>query len=117
MCKRLHFATFRCQVSSEVSSCISATCDSRPIRCGSCFGCYAAALSRTGDRPMNATVVTASGRKPRPTMLPLLIVLFLTSYGLLTALVVRQSKTINSQRSLIHLLFKDNLHLTAKKTT
>lgn len=50
-------------------------------------------------------------------MLPLLLVLFLTSYGLLTALVVRQSKTINSQRSLIHLLFKDNLHLTAKKTT
>ncbi len=27
------------------------------------------------------------------------------------------SATINSQRSLIHLLFKDNLHLTAKKTT
>ena len=48
-------------------------------------------------------------------MLPLLLVLFLT-YGLLTALVVRQSKTINSQRSLIHLLFKDNLHLAAKKT-
>jgi hypothetical protein len=64
---------------------------------------------------MNATVVTASGRKPRP-MLPLLLVLLLTSYGLLTALVVRQSKTINSQRSLIHLLFKDNLHLAAKKT-
>jgi hypothetical protein len=65
---------------------------------------------------MNATVVTASGRKQRPMTLPLLLVLFLTSYGLLTALVVRQSNTINSQRSLIHLLFKDNLHLASKKT-
>ncbi len=48
-------------------------------------------------------------------MLPLLLVLVLISYGLLTMLVVRQSKTINSQRSLIQLLFKDNLHLAGKK--
>ena len=48
-------------------------------------------------------------------MLPLLVVLFLISYVLLTTLVVLQDRTIDSQRSLIHLLFKDNLHMVATK--
>ena len=48
-------------------------------------------------------------------MLPLLVVLFLISYFLLTTLVVFQDRTIESQRSLIHLLFKDKLHLGAMK--
>ena len=48
-------------------------------------------------------------------MLPLLVVLFLISYVLLTTLVVLQDQTIDSQRSLIHLLFKDNLRLVATK--
>jgi len=48
-------------------------------------------------------------------MLPLLVVLFLISYVLLTTLVVLQNRTIDSQRGLIHLLFKDNLHLSAMK--
>jgi hypothetical protein len=48
-------------------------------------------------------------------MLPLLVVLFLISYVLLTTLVVLQDRTIDSQRSLINLLFKDNLHLVATK--
>ena len=51
--------------------------------------------------------------KPRHTMLPLLTVLFLISYVLLTTLVVLQDRTIDSQRSLIHSLFSDNLHLVA----
>src|SRR5215470_1030486 len=46
------------------------------------------------------------------TLLPLLIVLFLVSYGLLTTLVIEQNRTISSQRTLIHLLFKDSLHLS-----
>ena len=58
-----------------------------------------------------ATVAT----KPRQTMLPLLVILFLISYVLLTTLVVLQDRTIDSQRGLIHLLFKDNLHLVASK--
>jgi len=48
-------------------------------------------------------------------MLPLLVVLFLISYVLLTTLVVLQNRTIDAQRGLIHLLFKDNLHLSAMK--
>jgi len=53
--------------------------------------------------------------KPRHTMLPLLLVLFLISYVLLTMLVVLQDRTIDSQRSLIHSLFGDNLHLVATR--
>jgi hypothetical protein len=44
-------------------------------------------------------------------MLPLLVVLFMVSYGLLTMLVVEQGRTIDSQRSLIHLLFGDSVQL------
>ena len=53
--------------------------------------------------------------KPKRTMLPLLTVLFLISYGLLTTLVVLQDRTIDSQRNLIHSLFSDNLHLVATR--
>lgn len=56
----------------------------------------------------------ATGRRKRA-LLPLLVVLFVISYGLLTMLVVEQNKTITSQRTLIHLLFKDSLHLSALK--
>jgi len=53
------------------------------------------------------------GNRWRHTLRPLLAVLFLVSYGLLTTLVIEQNRTIDSQRSLIHLLFKDSLHLSA----
>ena len=46
-------------------------------------------------------------------MLYLLIVLFVISYSMLTRMVIDQTRTINSQRSLIHLLFKDNQHYMA----
>jgi hypothetical protein len=53
--------------------------------------------------------------KPRRTMLPILTVLFLISYGLLTMLVVEQSRTIDSQRGLIRDLFQDSVQLTTLK--
>jgi len=64
---------------------------------------------------MNVTVSTAVRGKRKRGLLPLLIVLFLISYTLLTTLVVRQDRAIDAQRTLIHLLFKDSLHLTALK--
>ena len=64
---------------------------------------------------MNLAVSAVAARKPRRSKLPLLVVLFLISYGLLTTLVVKQGRTIDSQRSLIHLLFKDRIHLSAMK--
>jgi hypothetical protein len=48
-------------------------------------------------------------------MLPLLIVLFLVSYGLMTMLIVEQGRTIDTQRTLIRELFQDSARLTAMK--
>ena len=59
------------------------------------------------------TEAGAATGKRKHKLLPLLVVLFVISYGLLTRLVVEQNKTIASQRTLIHLLFKDSLHLSA----
>jgi hypothetical protein len=53
--------------------------------------------------------------KPVRTFLPLLTVLFLISYGLLTMLVVEQSRTIDSQRGLILDLFQDSVQLSSIK--
>ena len=48
-------------------------------------------------------------------MLPLLTVLFLISYGLMTFLIVEQGSTIESQRALIRELFRDSTELSAVK--
>lgn len=45
--------------------------------------------------------------------LPLLTVLFLFSYGLMTMLIVEQGQTIESQRNLIRDLFRDSQELSA----
>jgi len=47
--------------------------------------------------------------------LPLLTVLFLISYGLMTMLIVEQGATIESQRALIRELFRDSTELTTLK--
>ena len=47
--------------------------------------------------------------------LPLLTVLFLLSYGLMTMLIVEQGRTIESQRALIHELFRDSNELAVVK--
>jgi hypothetical protein len=49
-------------------------------------------------------------------MLPILVVLFLISYGLMSVLVVEQGRTIDSQRHLIRDLFNDSVQLSALKT-
>lgn len=47
--------------------------------------------------------------------LPLLTVLFMISYGLMTMLIVEQGRTIDSQRVLIQELFGDSAQLSALK--
>ena len=47
--------------------------------------------------------------------LPLLTVLFMISYGLMTMLIVEQGATIESQRALIRELFHDSTELSAIK--
>lgn len=61
---------------------------------------------------MDAIANAATKRKRKLTALPLLVVLFVISYLLLTKLVIEQDKTIDSQRSMIHMLFKDNTYLS-----
>jgi hypothetical protein len=54
--------------------------------------------------------------KPKNAMLPILVVLFLISYGLMSVLVVEQGRTIDSQRHLIRDLLNDSVQLSALKT-
>jgi hypothetical protein len=53
--------------------------------------------------------------KPKHSMLPVLVVLFLFSYGLMTLLIVEQGSTIQSQRMLIRELLGDTHELASMK--
>ena len=53
----------------------------------------------------------------KQTLLPLLIVLFLISYGLMALLVVEQGRTIDTQRYLIRDLFTDSSQLSSMKSS
>jgi hypothetical protein len=71
----------------------------------------------------NLTVIYNYGTEsaaPRTTkrpvaVLPLLVILFIVSYGILTMLVFEQGQTIESQRSLIHEMLKDSSQLASLK--
>jgi hypothetical protein len=69
---------------------------------------------RSGCHLWNLTSDNAT-RKSSRSLLPVLTILFLVSYGLLTMLVVEQGRTIDSQRNLIHLLFSDSVQLSSIK--
>lgn len=59
--------------------------------------------------------IDAPPARRRRGWLPLLTVLFLISYGIMTMLIVEQGATIESQRALIHELFKDSAELSAAR--
>jgi hypothetical protein len=63
--------------------------------------------------PVLSQEVTKAPKKH--TWLPLLTVLFLLSYGLMTMLIIEQGQTIESQRVLIKELFRDSTELSAVK--
>jgi hypothetical protein len=66
-----------------------------------------------------AVTVPQALPEPKPkrkhSLLPVLIVLFLISYGLMALLAVEQDRTIASQRSLISQLFGDSAELSSLK--
>jgi hypothetical protein len=70
------------------------------------------ARAPTGCKLLESTIQPVDA-KPKRSMLPVLVVLFLISYALLAKLVVEQGRTIDSQRSLIHQLFGDSSQLSA----
>jgi hypothetical protein len=69
-----------------------------------------------GDNALtHADAVKISLPYKKHTWLPVLTVLFLLSYGLMTMLIVEQGATIESQRVLIRELFRDSSELSAVK--
>ena len=84
-----------------------------------------AALGRRSGYPLIswtqdvAVTVPQALPEPKPrrkhTMLPILIVLFLVSYGLMSLLTVEQDRTISAQRALIRSLLGDSSELTSLK--
>lgn len=72
------------------------------------------------ERHRGGTLTTITGEhtfgtKPKAKLLPLLVVLFIISYGLLTLLVVEQNRTIESQRTMIQLMMGDTAQLAHMK--
>ncbi len=63
----------------------------------------------------NTAVMPIAVPKKKRTLLPLLTVVFLFSYGLMTLLIVEQNTTIQAQKNLIHLLLGDSRELWAIK--
>jgi hypothetical protein len=86
---------------------------------------YSLMKSRAYGRTWGATLTviynySAESVAPRTTkrpaaILPLLVILFIVSYGILTMLVFEQGQTIESQRSLIHEMLKDSTQLATLK--
>ena len=61
-------------------------------------------------------LVPSPAPKRKHSMLPVLVVLFVICYSLMTLLIVEQARTIESQRSLIHSLFADSSELSHLKS-
>ena len=79
-------------------------------------GVYATSWGRTLTVIRSAECVAALKTTTRPTVvLPLLVILFIVSYGILTMLVFEQGKTIESQRGLIREMLKDSTQLATLK--
>jgi hypothetical protein len=73
-------------------------------------------LLETAAVPTVATVapaIDAPAPRKRRSWLPVLTVLFLISYGLMTMLIVEQGQTIESQRALLRELYHDSEELSA----
>jgi hypothetical protein len=82
------------------------------------LGCHLTTLF--GNAAVTATATTTvipavPVQAKKHNMLPVLVVLFLISYGLMTMLIIEQGRTIESQRALIHELYHDSAELAAVK--
>lgn len=67
------------------------------------------------DSVPTITEIGAPATPKKRGWLPVLTLLFLVSYGLMTMLIVEQGRTIESQRALIRELFRDSTELSATK--
>src|SRR5581483_9642370 len=77
------------------------------------LGCKLTNLFGTIESVEIRATPVASAKKH--TWLPVLTVLFMVSYAIMTLLIVEQGQTIESQRALIRELFRDSSELSATK--
>jgi hypothetical protein len=85
---------------------------------GAKLGCLLTTLMGNTLEPVAGPVVAKAAPTAEPKKrgwLPLLTILFLISYGIMTMLIVEQGQTIESQRVLIRELFRDSRELSASK--
>jgi cytoskeletal protein RodZ len=81
------------------------------------LGCHLTTLFGNAAATASTTVIPAVPvRVKKHNMLPVLVVLFLISYGLMTMLIIEQGRTIESQRTLIHELYHDSAELAAVRS-
>ncbi len=79
-------------------------------------GVYGTSWGRSLTVIRSAECVAALKTTTRPAVvLPLLVILFIVSYGILTMLVFEQGRTIESQRGLIREMLKDSTQLATLK--
>ncbi|HXY02670.1 MAG TPA: hypothetical protein VEI49_03790 [Terriglobales bacterium] len=71
------------------------------------------ALEPTSE--LKPILVAKASPKRKHSMLPVLVVLFVISYSLMTMLIIEQGRTIDSQRALIQSLFNDSSELSHLK--
>ena len=85
-----------------------------PASSGQGPGCHLTSLfGNSAVSTVSAADTTAAPKKQG--WLPLLTLLFLISYSLMTMLIVEQGQTIESQRTLIRDLFRDSTELSSIK--
>src|ERR1700683_4817092 len=83
-------------------------------QCAARPGCHLTTLfGSTTVMPIEFTKIEAP--KKKRTLVPLLTVVFLLSYGLMTMLIVEQGSVIQSQRNLIKILMTDSAELWTMK--
>ncbi len=86
-----------------------------PAILGPGLGCRLVTLFENHALSIGSATDTSAAPAKKRTLLPLLTVLFVVSYGLMTMLIVEQGQTIESQRSLLRELFRDSTELSAAK--
>ncbi len=93
---------------------VRCTLRSGPANSGHGLGCHLTNMNQAASID-TATLTDTPATRKKHGWLPLLTVLFLISYGLMTMLIVEQGQTIESQRALIRELFRDSRELSAVK--
>ncbi len=130
MCIRLHLGTSTNHSNCRLSDSLSLTYMASPSWLAGCNSLCACQLRRTGVTHLTTLLETASvsivatavpandapAARKRRGWLPVLTVLFLISYGLMTMLIVEQGATIESQRALLRELYRDSEELSALRT-